>query len=310
MLAFFLGDEDTESLRLGPVARFDLDQAVGKLTESRERFAAWINHLELDAVIAYVISDDLVQSTIDETATYLTSIASPLPPLLAVVQVPEIVSGASWWSLYQHPSIDEPRNRVVGEVAASAALREMLAHTGELPEPIKRDIESRLNSIDHGIDAAEHADIIEDALAFVPPVIPDMLQREYEQAAAGITQPSTRAVRAALKYFTKPRLRDPLLAALIEDPEDGFRFAEQVMRAVPTSWPGMRAQLTTTVAVLAHGTGQNGLAGVAAHRAVEIGPKENFPALAAKFADLGLGDRLVETVHEGDRQAREQLFTE
>src|SRR5699024_1762955 len=61
ILAFFVDDEGIDTLRLGPVARFDLDEAVDKLTESRERFAAWINHLELDAVIAYVISDDVMQ---------------------------------------------------------------------------------------------------------------------------------------------------------------------------------------------------------------------------------------------------------
>ena len=310
ILAFFVDDEDIDTLRLGPVARFDLDEAVEKLTESRERFAAWIDHLELDAVIAYVISDDMVQSTINETATYLTSIASPLPPLLAVVQVPEIVSGAAWWSVHQHPSIDEPRNGVVGEVAASVALREMLAHTGKLPEPSKQDIESRLNSTAHGIDAAEHAEIIEDALDYVPPVFPDVLQREYEQAVAGITQPSTRAVRAALKCFTTKRLRDTLFAALLDDPQAGLQFAEHVMRAVPTSWPGMRAQLTATIAVLAHATGQRGLAGVAAQRATEIGPDEDFPSLVAKLTDIGQGERMVELVREGAEKTRTILFAE
>ena len=281
-----------------------------KLTESRERFAAWVDHLELDAVIAYMISDDIAQPVFDETATYLTSGAVHLPPLLGVVQVPEIVTGAAWWSVYQHPFIDEPRHGVVGEVAASAALRQMLEHTGELPEPSKDDIEARLNSTDHGIDAAEYTDIIEDALAYVPPVFPDMLQREYEQAAAGITQPSTRAVRAALKCFTTKRLRDTLLAALLDEPQAGLQFAEHVMRAVPTSWPGMRAQLTATVAVLAHATGQPGLAGVAAHRATEIGPDENFPSLVAKLTDIGQGERMVELVREGAEKTRTILFAE
>ena len=173
-----------------------------------------------------MISDDIAQPIFDETATYLTSGEVHLPPLLGVVQVPEIVTGAAWWSVYQHPFIDEPRHGVVGEVATSAALQQMLADTGELPEPSKDDIEARLNSTDHGIDAAEHADIIEDALAYVPPMFSDMLQREYEQAAAGITQPSTRAVRSALKCFTTPRLRDTLLAALLDDPQAGLAFIE------------------------------------------------------------------------------------
>ena len=112
ILAFFVDDEGADTIRLGPVARFDLDEAVEKLTESRERFAAWVHHLELDAVIAYMISDDIAQPVFDETATYLTSGAVHLPPLLGVVQVPEIVTGAAWWSVYQHPFIDDARARV------------------------------------------------------------------------------------------------------------------------------------------------------------------------------------------------------
>lgn len=309
ILAFFVNDQGIDTLRLEPVARFDLDEAVEKLTESRERFTAWINHLELDAVIAYMISDDMVQPVFDETATYLISGGVHLPPLLGVVQVPEIVTGAAWWSVYQHPLINEPRHGVVGEVAASVTLREMLEHTGELPDPSKQDIESRLNSTAHGIDAAEHAEIIEDALDYIPPVFPDVLQREYEQAAAGITQPSTRAVRSALKCFT-PRLRDTLLAALLDETQAGLQFAEHVMRAVPTSWPGMRSQLTATVAVLAHATSQAGLAGEAAHRATEIGPDENFPSLVAKLTDFGQGERMVELVREGAEKTRTILFAE
>ncbi|KAA8735765.1 DUF4192 domain-containing protein, partial [Corynebacterium tuscaniense] len=113
ILAFFVDDEGVDTVRLGPVARFDLDETVEKLNESRERFAAWVHHLELDAVIAYMISDDIAQPVFDETATYLTSGAVHLPPLLGVVQVPEIVTGAAWWSVYQHPLIDEPRHGVV-----------------------------------------------------------------------------------------------------------------------------------------------------------------------------------------------------
>ena len=89
-----------------------------KLTESRDRFPAWTNHLELGAAIAYVISDDMAQPIFDETATYLTSGALHLPPLLGVVQVPELVSGAAWWSVHRHPLINEPRHGVVGEVVA------------------------------------------------------------------------------------------------------------------------------------------------------------------------------------------------
>lgn len=34
ILAFFVDDEGVDTVRLGPVARFDLDEAVEKLTES------------------------------------------------------------------------------------------------------------------------------------------------------------------------------------------------------------------------------------------------------------------------------------
>ena len=138
----------------------------------------------------------------------------------------------------------------------------------------------------------------------------DVLQREYEQAAAGMTQPSTRAVRSALKCFTTPRLRDPLLAALLDEPQAGLAFAEHVMRAVPASWPGMRAQLTATVAVLAHATGQAGLAAVAAQQATEIGPKESFPSLVSELTNIGEATRMVELVREGGTKAREILFAE
>ncbi|WP_141761021.1 DUF4192 family protein, partial [Corynebacterium sp. HMSC034B08] len=114
----------------------------------------------------------------------------------------------------------------------------------------------------------------------------------------------------ALKCFTTPRLRDTLLAALLDDPQAGLAFIEKVMRAVPTSWPGMRSQLTATVAVLAHATGQPGLAGVAAQRATEIGPDENFPSLVAKLTDIGQGERMVELVREGAEKTRTILFAE
>ena len=65
-----------------------------------------------------------------------------------------------------------------------------------------------------------------------------------------------------------------------------------------------------TVAVLAHATGQPGLAGVAAQRATEIGPDENFPSLVAKLTDIGQGERMVELVREGAEKTRTILFAE
>ncbi|MDK8602271.1 DUF4192 family protein [Trueperella bernardiae] len=307
VLAFFKQDSDTRSFRLGPLARFDLDGATQRLTEDRDKFAAWSEALDLSAVAAYVITDDMVEA--GAVTHFLCSEDSPLhSEVLAVVQAPEITAGTAWCAMYLHPNSGEPQAGRIGNIHASAALQQMLERTGDLPALSREEIEARLNSTAHGIDAAEHNDIIEDALAYIPPIFKDVLQREYEQAAAGITQPSTRAVRAALKCFTAPRLRDPLLAALLEEPQAGLQFAEQVMRAVPTSWPGMRSKLTATVAVLAQATGQTGLAGVAAHRATDISSKESFPSLVAKLIDIGEGSRLAETVHEGGMQARVQLF--
>lgn len=307
VLAFFSCDEDTETLTLGPIARLDLDGAIQQLTEDREKFAAWTQTLDLNAVAAYVVTDDMVEA--DAVAHFLCSDASPLPStVLAVIQTPEITADTAWCAMYLHPKSGEPQAGRIGSIYASAALRQMLNDTGDLPALSRGEIEVRLSSTAHGIDPAEHTDIIEDALAYVPPIFRDGLQREYEQAAAGITQPSTRAIRAALKCFTTPRLRDPLLAALLEEPQKGFEFAEHLMRTVPTSWPGMRAQLTATVAVLAQATGRTGLAGVAAHRATEISSEETFPSLVAKLIDIGEGSSLAQIVHESGTQARMKLF--
>ncbi|KQB84275.1 DUF4192 family protein [Corynebacterium oculi] len=307
VLAFFERDDDTRSVSLGPLARFDLDGAIQQLTEDRDKFTAWTEALDLDVVAAYVITDDMVEA--DAVAHFLCSEDSPLhSEVLAVIQTSEITAGTAWCAMYLHSNSREPQAGRISDISTSAALRQMVNDTGELPALSREEIETRLNSTEHGISAAEHKDIIEDALAYIPPLFRDVLQREYEQAAAGMTQPSARAIRSALKCFTTPRLRDPLLAALLEEPQAGFKFAEQVMRAVPTSWPGMRAQLTATVAVLAQATGQTGLAGVAAHRATEISSKETFPSLVAKLIDIGEGSRLAEVVHEGGAQARVQLF--
>lgn len=307
VFAFFKQDSDTHSLSLGPLARLDLDGAIQQLTEDREKFASWARELDLEAVAAYVVADDMVEA--DAITHFLCSEDSPLPStVLAVIQTSEITAGTAWCAMYLHPNSGEPQAGRIGEVCASAALRQMVNDTGELPALSREEIETRLNSTEHGISAAEHKDIVEDVLAYIPPLFRDVLQREYEQAAAGMTQPSARAIRSALKCFTTPRLRDPLLAALLEEPQAGLKFAEQVMRAVPAHWPGMRAQLTATVAVLAQATGQTGLAGVAAHRATEISSKETFPSLVAKLIDIGEGSRLAEVVHEGGAQARVQLF--
>ena len=70
----------------------------------------------------------------------------------------------------------------------------------------------------------------------------------------------------------------------------------------------MRSQVTATVAVLAQATGQTGLAGVAAHRATQLSDTENFPNLVARAINLGLGRKLITSVHEGAVKARHILF--
>lgn len=307
VLAFFKRHEDSPQLSLSPLARLDLDDAVETLTSNQAQFSAWTDRLNTDAVIAYVVSAD--PSAADDLAEFLLSEDSPLPTVLAIIQVPEITSGTGWWTVYQQLDLSAPRSGVVSEVASSAALQQMILDTGQLPALSRDELEERLNSTAHGIDATEYRGIINDVENYEKPFFRDVLQREYEQACVGISDPTnTRAIRAGLYCFTSPSLRDPLLAALLEEPQKGLVFAESLMRAVPLSWSSMRSQVTATVAVLAQATGHTGLAGVAAHRATEIGPDENFPSLVARSINLGLGSKLISTVYEGAVKARHILF--
>ena len=103
-------------------------------------------------------------------------------------------------------------------------------------------------------------------------------------------------------------LRDPLLGALLDEPQQGLVFAERLMRTVPQDWLKMRSQVTATVAVLAQATGQTGLAGVAAHRATELSDTENFPNMVARSINLGLGSKLITSVRQGAEKAHYLLF--
>src|SRR5699024_12524117 len=85
------------------------------------------------------------------------------------------------------------------------------------------DLDERLNSTAHGSDVEEYRDIVADVEAYENkrPIFRDELQRCYEQATVGITDPAdTRAIRAGMKCFTTPALRDPLLAALLDEPQE------------------------------------------------------------------------------------------
>ena len=309
VIAFFERNDDTHGLHLGPLARLDLDGAVETLIDNQAQFAAWSGRVNADAVIAYVINSD--PSAADDLAKFLLGDDSPLPTVLAIVQVPELTSGTGWWTIYQQLSLSAPRTGVVSEVAGSLTLQQMVLDTGQLPALSREELEERLNSTAHGIDEAEYQDIIADVEGYEREIhcLRDDLQHEYGQATEGIANPSnTRAIRSALRCFTTPMLRDPLLAALLDEPQKGLAFAERLMQTVPRDWLRMRSQVTATVAVLAQATGQTGLAGVAAHRATELSETENFPALVARSINLGLGSKLITSVKQGASKAHYLLF--
>lgn len=309
VLAFFERNSDTPGLHLGPLARLDLDDAVETLVNNQAQFSAWTDRVNTDAVIAYVVNSD--PSAADDLAKFLLSEDSPLPTVLAIVQVPELTSGTGWWTVYQQLSLSAPRTGVVSEVAGSLTLQQMILDTGQLPALSREELEERLNSTAHGIDDAVYRDIIADVEGYENEIhfLRDDLQREYEQATEGIADPTdAQAIRAALRCFTTPMLRDPLLGALLDEPQQGLTFAERLMRIVPRDWLKMRSQVTATVAVLAQATGQTGLAGVAAHRATELSDTENFPNLVARSINLGLGSKLITSVRQGAEKAHYLLF--
>ena len=309
VLAFFDRNSDTPGLHLGPLARLDLDDAVETLIDNQQQFTALSDRVNADAVIAYVVSAD--PSAADDLAKFLLSEDSPLPTVLAIVQVPELTSGTGWWTVYQQLSLSAPRTGVVSEVAGSLTLQQMILDTGQLPALSREELEERLNSTAHGIDDAVYRDIIADVEGYENEIhfLRDDLQQEYAQATEGISDPTdAQAIRAALRCFTTPMLRDPLLGALLDEPQQGLVFAERLMRVVPRDWLKMRSQITATVAVLAQATGQTGLAGVAAHRATELSDTENFPNLVARSINLGLGSKLITSVRQGAEKAHYLLF--
>ena len=309
VLAFFKRKEDSPQFSLSPLARLDLDDAVETLIANQNQFTAWSEQLGTDAVIAYVINAD--PSAADDLAEFLLSEDSPLPTVLAIVQVPELTSGTGWWTGYQQLSLSAPRSGVISEVTGSLTLQQMVLDTGQLPALSRDELEERLDSTSHGIDETEYRDILADVESYEKEIhfLRDDLRHEYEQATVGISDPTnTRAIRAGLMCFTSWLLRDPLLAALLEEPEAGLWFAESLMRAVPRDWPRMRSQVTAAVAVLAQATGQTGLACVAAQKATELSKTENFPSQVARCLDLGLGSKLLVSVYEGAVKARHILF--
>ena len=93
VLAFFERGDEAQNLQLGPLARLDLDGAIHQLTEDREKFASWTRALDLEAVAAYAVTDDMVEA--DAVAHFLCSKDSPLPStVLAVIQTSEKIGRA------------------------------------------------------------------------------------------------------------------------------------------------------------------------------------------------------------------------
>ena len=121
VISFFERNSDTPGLHLGPLVRLDLDDAVETLIDNQAKFSALSDRLDTDAIIAYVVSEDL--SAADDLAEFLLSEDSPLPTVLAIIQVPEVTSGTGWWTVYQQLSLSAPRSGVVSEVASSEVPR-------------------------------------------------------------------------------------------------------------------------------------------------------------------------------------------
>ena len=154
-----------------------------------------------------------------------------------------------------------------------------------------------------------YADIIKDVETFTLSTPVQELQREYERACMGLDEPANpSAIRAGLKCFTAPKLRDPLIAALLDKPHRGFAFMQQLMRTVPPSWSSMRSRTTAVLAIMAHATEQSGLACNAARHAVQINSDEPLSKLVAQVTVIGRGDNLVKTAYKGGNEARKKLF--
>lgn len=97
VIAFFEHDSDTHGLHLGPLARLDLDDSVETLFGNQAQFTTLSGSLNTEAVIAYVVSSD--PSAADGLDEFVLSADSPLPTVLATIQVPEITSGTGWWTV-------------------------------------------------------------------------------------------------------------------------------------------------------------------------------------------------------------------
>lgn len=316
VLAFYTSSRDTtddlNSLTLGPCARIDLDDTLASIDDNAVQFATFTLKHNCVAVAAYVIgSGNAALNTADEIAALLHDHPA-FPPLLSVVIADEISTDTPYEMRYTHPMIDAgPVRGHISNIAASATLRDMVQRTGNVPELHRDSFMSRITSTDHGIDAGDHAQLLFDVASFsANEKSYAALQRTYEAATRGISDPTNiAAIRAGLQCFTAPCLRDPLLAAFIEgNPLRSIDFVETLMRAVPAEWHSIRAQVTTTFAMLAYATGQCSLAVHAAHEAVRLAPDNSYANLIASALDEGKGDLMLRSAQQGGNLARTELF--
>ena len=317
VLAFYTSSrdntDDLNSLTLGPCARMDLSDALTHIDEDAVQFATFTLKHNCVAVAAYVIgSGNAALNVADEVAALLHDHPA-FPPLLSVVIADEITTDAPYEMRYAHPMIDAgPVRGRISNIAASATFRDMVQRTGDVPELHRDNMMSRLTSTDHGIDAEDYSQLLFDVASFsAGEQSYDSLQRIYETATRGIDDPTDiAAIRAGMQCFTSPCLRDPLLAALIEaaNPLHSVGFVETLMRAVPQEWHSIRAQVTTTFAMLAYATHQPSLAAHAAHEAVALAPSNNYANLIAKALDANQGEAMLHSAVTGGRLARTELF--
>jgi len=153
--------QDSSHLAFSPLARTDLDSAVENLIGNHVQFTVWSEQFGTDAVMAYAGNAD--PTATDDLAKFLLSEDSSLPTVLAIVQVPEVTSGAGWWTVYQQSELSAPHSGMVSEITGSAALQQMILDTGQLPALSRDELEARLDSTTgkqnggHGQD--EHMDM-------------------------------------------------------------------------------------------------------------------------------------------------------
>ena len=305
-------DGDTVAT-LGPITRIDLDDAIDQLTDNAWEFLALAHQHDLIAVAAYIIGTG---NTALQQAEAITAelCGNPLfPQLLSVVVTDNITTGTVYQTVYTHPKVySGAAQGRISNVATSATMRDMINRSGAVPDTHRDNVTARLNSTAHGINAEDYPQLLFDVASFSAYETSIVaLQRTYETATRGIGNAGDiAAIRAGLQCFTTPALRDPLLAALMEAPnsQHSLVFAETLMRAVPEEWHSIRAQVTTTFAMLAYATHQPSLAAHAAHEAVDLAPNNNYANLIAKALDANQGKAMLHSAVTGGRLARTELF--